>query len=38
VQKIWATEGTKVSFDAGGHAVIESEMESGAAIVLFGVN
>ena len=37
-QRIWATEGTKVSFDAGGHAVIESEMESGAAIVLFGVN
>lgn len=36
-QKVWATEGTKVSFDPQGHAVIESEMESGAAIVFFGV-
>ncbi|MGA3048552.1 MAG: alpha-galactosidase [Terracidiphilus sp.] len=38
VQQIWATDGTKVSFDSGGHAVIESEMESGAAIVLFGAH
>ena len=37
VPQIWSTEGTRVSFDAAGHAVIESEMESGAAIVLFGV-
>jgi hypothetical protein len=36
-QEIWATEGTKVSFDPRGHAIIESQMESGAAIVLFGV-
>lgn len=36
-KEIWATEGTKVRFDRQGHAVIESEMESGAAIVFFGV-
>jgi alpha-galactosidase len=36
-QELWATEGTRVSFDGRGRAVIESEMESGAAIVLFGV-
>jgi hypothetical protein len=36
-QEIWATEGTKISFDRQGRAVIESEMKSGAAIVFFGV-
>ena len=36
-QEIWATDGTKVSFDPRGHAIIESKMESGTAIVLFGV-
>jgi alpha-galactosidase len=32
----WATPGTRVSFDNQGHAAIESDMESGAAIVFFG--
>lgn len=36
-QEIWATDKTKVTFDRQGHAVIESQMESGAAIVFFGV-
>lgn len=36
-QQIWVTDGTKVNFDRQGRAVIESQMESGAAIVLFGV-
>lgn len=33
----WATPGARVTFDNHGHAVIESDMESGAAIVFFGV-
>lgn len=36
----WSTDGSgsvNVSVDARGHAVIESEMQSAAAIVLFGV-
>ncbi len=37
-REIWATDGTKVSFDPQGHAVIASQMESGAAIVFFGVS
>ncbi|MGB6974342.1 MAG: alpha-galactosidase [Terracidiphilus sp.] len=36
-RQIWSTDGTKVSFDRHGHAVIESQMEAGAAIVFFGV-
>ncbi len=33
----WATEGTRVRFDDGGHAVIETRFkESSAAIVFFG--
>jgi len=33
----WATKGTRVRFDSQGHAVIESDMEFGAALVFFGV-
>jgi alpha-galactosidase len=36
-QSFWATPGTKVSFDTQGHAVLESDMASGAAIGFFGV-
>ena len=36
-QSFWATPGTKISFDAQGHAVVENDMESGAAIAFFGV-
>ena len=36
-QVYWATPGTQVSFDQQGHAVVESDMESGAAIIFFGV-
>jgi alpha-galactosidase len=36
-QSFWATPGTKVSFDRQGHAVLESDMASGAAIGFFGV-
>ena len=36
-QSFWATPGTKVSFDMQGHAVLESDMASGAAIGFFGV-
>jgi alpha-galactosidase len=36
-QTFWATPGTKISFDGQGHAVLENDMESGAAIAFFGV-
>ncbi len=37
-RSFWATPDTRVRFDNQGRAVIESDMESGAAIVLFGVD
>lgn len=36
-REIWASSGTAVRFDSEGHAVIHNDMQSGAAIVLFGV-
>jgi hypothetical protein len=36
-RKVWAKEGTKVSFGLQGPAVTENEIGSGAAIVFFGV-
>jgi hypothetical protein len=39
-RETWATDGVDgvtVKFDTQGHAIIESQMELGAAIVYFGV-
>ncbi len=36
-RELWATEGTEVRFDRKGRAVIENQMEAGAAIVFFGM-
>ena len=36
-RKVWHTEGTQVSFDDAGHAVIQSTVpKSGAQIIFFG--
>ena len=37
-KELWASDGTTVTFDREGHAVIRSELQSGAAIVMFGVS
>ena len=36
-QSFWATPGTEIRFDTQGHAVLENDMASGAAIAFFGV-